>query len=144
MDRVLFSKFRSIERCLARVREEYVGHEAEFETDLTRQDATMMNLVRACEQAIDMANRVIRLRQLEPADDARAAFATLRRAGLLEPELEAMMRRMVGFRNVAVHSYEELDLSKIRVVIETRIDDLVTFARAMMQADPSRGAADGL
>ena len=33
MDRVLFSKFRSIERCLRRVREEYVGHEDEFATN---------------------------------------------------------------------------------------------------------------
>lgn len=144
MDRVLFSKFRSIERCLERVREEYVGHEAEFATNWSRQDAVVLNLIRACEQAIDMANRTIRLRRLEPPDDAREAFAVLGRAGLIGAELETVMKRMVGFRNVAVHSYEELDVEKVRSIIEARVDDLLAFARAMMDADPTRQATSGL
>lgn len=140
MDRVLFSKFRSIERCAERIREEYIGHEAGFATDWTRQDAAVLNLIRACEQAIDMANRVIRLRRLDPPDDAREAFARLRQAGLIGADLEAVLRRMVGFRNIAVHSYQELDIEKVRSVIEVGLDDLVAFARAMMDADPTRQA----
>ncbi len=144
MDRMLFSKFRSIERCLERVREEYVGHEDEFATNWGRQDAAVLNVIRACEQAIDMANRTTRLRQLDPPDDARDAFAVLRRAGLIGAGLEGVMKRMVGFRNVAVHSYQELDIGKVRSVIETRLDDLMAFVRAMMDADPTRQATDAL
>src|SRR3712207_172790 len=104
MDRVLFSKFRSIERSPARVREEYVGHEAEFETNFSRQDAAILNLIRAYEQAIDMANRMTRLRRLEPPDDAGEAFLALRRAGLIYPDPAISMRRMVGSRIIAVHA----------------------------------------
>jgi uncharacterized protein YutE (UPF0331/DUF86 family) len=44
---------------------------------------------------------------------------------------------MVGFRNVAVHEYQELDLAKVRAIIERRLDDLRTFSKAMLAADPS-------
>ena len=49
IDRVLLSKARSIERCVDRVREEYVGYEGDFATNWTRQDAAVLNLIRACE-----------------------------------------------------------------------------------------------
>jgi uncharacterized protein YutE (UPF0331/DUF86 family) len=47
------------------------------------------------------------------------------------------MKRMVGFRNVAVHEYQELDLQKVRHIIEHRLDDLLAFSKAMLHADPS-------
>ncbi len=94
MDRVLFSKARTIERCLRRVREEYVGHEAELATDLMRQDAAVLNLLRACEQAIDMANRMIRLRRPEPPDSAVEAFFVVQRAGLIPQDLALSMKAL--------------------------------------------------
>ena len=141
MDRVLFAKARTIERCLRRVREEHAGHEDEFATDLMRQDAVVLNLPRTCEQAIDMTNRMIRLRRLEPPDSAVEAFFVVHRAGLIPPDLAQSMKRMVGFRNVAVHAYEELDIEKVRQIIEHRLDDLAAFSRAMVEADPT--LADG-
>jgi uncharacterized protein YutE (UPF0331/DUF86 family) len=137
IDRVLLSKARSIERCVDRVREEYVGHEDDFATNWTRQDATVLNLIRACEQAIDMANRAAYLRALEIADDTAETFVVLAKAGLIPPDLAQSMKCMVGFRNVAVHEYQELDLAKVRHIIERRLDDLLAFSKAMLQADPS-------
>ena len=137
MDRVLFSKARSIERCLERVREDYLGHEDDFETNYSRQDAVVLNLIRACEQAIDMANRMIRLRRLPPPDEAAEAFPTLHRAGLVSADIASSMKRMVGFRNIAVHAYQELDLRQVRMIIEHRLDDLLAFSKAMLQADPT-------
>ena len=104
----------------------------------------MLNVIRACEQAIDMANRTIRLWQLDPPDDARDAFTVLQRVGLTGADLEGVMKRMVGFRNAAVHSHQELDIGKVRSIIEMRLDDLTAFARAMVDADPTRQATDAL
>ena len=47
------------------------------------------------------------------------------------------MKRMVGFRNVAVHEYQELDLVRVRAIIEQRLDDLLAFSKAMLAADPT-------
>ena len=76
-DEILLSKASSIERCIARVREEYVAHEAELETNLTRQDSIVLHLQRACEQAIDMANRLIKLRRFGYPRDSAESFALL-------------------------------------------------------------------
>ena len=137
IDRILYSKSRSIDRCIERVRQEYLGHEAQFDTDWTRQDAAVLNLIRACEQAIDMANRMTLLRRLPIADGTAQTFITLGKAGLISDELALSMKRMVGFRNVAVHEYQELDLAKVRAIIEHRLDDVLAFSKAMLAADPT-------
>ena len=51
----VYGKVATIERCLERIAEDYVGHESAFETDFMRQDAIVLNLLRACEAAIDLA-----------------------------------------------------------------------------------------
>ena len=136
-DEVLFSKSESIERCVRRVREEYIGHEHEFESNWTRQDAIILNLQRACEAAIDMANRMIKLRRLGYPKESKQSFAILQRAQVLDPATSLAMQAMVGFRNVAVHGYQELDLAKVRRIIEHRLDDLLAFSKAMLHADPT-------
>ena len=134
---MLLSKAGTVERCVRRVREEYVGHEHEFEDNFTRQDAILLNLQRACEACIDMANRMIRLRRLGYPKESKDSFAILQRAQVLDRQAAAALMAMVGFRNVAVHEYQELDLQKVRRIIEHRLDDLLAFSKAMLQADPS-------
>lgn len=63
LDDVLAAKAAIIERCVARVREEYAATQ-HFKTDFTHQDAALLNLQRACEATIDMAQRMVRLRAL--------------------------------------------------------------------------------
>ena len=60
-DDVLLNKAATIERCIARAREEYNTYPANFATNCTHQDAAILNIQRACEAALDMGNHVIRL-----------------------------------------------------------------------------------
>lgn len=39
---------------------------------------------------------------------------------------------MVGFRNVAVHQYEDLNLGIVQTVITSGLDDLLAFTDAML------------
>jgi uncharacterized protein YutE (UPF0331/DUF86 family) len=134
-DEVVASKAEVIERSVGRVRDTYGGREAVFLTDYDVQDICVLNLQRACEAAIDMANRVIRLRRLRYPKDSKDSFDILVSAGFLDPAVGATMGRMVGFRNVAVHDYRKLDLIKVREIIEHRLDDLLAFSGTMVQAD---------
>ena len=97
----------------------------------------MLNLQRACQLAIDMALRIGRTRRLALPADTAEMFRILAQAGLITRDLGESLKRMVGFRNVAVHEYQELDLAKVRAIIEHRLDDLATFAKAMIAADPT-------
>lgn len=134
-DEVLLSKAESIERCLARVQGTYRA--ASFADDLDQQDIIVLNLQGACEQAIDMANRMLKLRRLGYPKESADAFKLLARAKLIEPGLSKVLTDMVGFRNVAVHEYQELDLGVVRTIVEHRLDDLLAFSKAMLQADPT-------
>lgn len=134
-DDVVYGKITTIERCLERIREDYVGYENEFATEQMRQDAIVLNLLRACEAAIDLAMHVVRVRHLGLPERSRDAFDLLERAGLLDPALAARMRAMVGMRNIAVHAYQTLDLDIVRAVLERHLEDFAAFNRAVLSVD---------
>ncbi len=77
MDEVLLGKAAIIERCLRRIGEDYAGHETEFATNFTRQDAIVLNLQRACEAAIDAAMHLVRRHALGIPTESREAFTML-------------------------------------------------------------------
>ena len=132
MDDVLLNKAAIIERCLRRIREIYRGHEAELETDFLRQDAVVLNLQRACEAAIDAAMHLVRIKRLGLPQSRREAFTLLEQAGILAPELAEALRKMVGFRNIAVHAYQEIRSEVLRDILEHRLDDLRAVARLLV------------
>ncbi|MCF6337237.1 MAG: DUF86 domain-containing protein [Gammaproteobacteria bacterium] len=132
VDDVLLNKVVSIERCLKRIADEYVGHENELETDYTRQDSIVLNLQRACEAAIDAAMHQVRIKKLGIPQESRDAFRLLEEAGLLSDELSTHMQAMVGFRNVAVHDYQKLNLAIVRAILTERLEDFRQFAKVMV------------
>ena len=136
MDDVLLNKAATIERCLKRIEEEYQGHEEELETNYTRQDAIVLNLLRACEAAIDMAMHVVRLRRLGLPQTSREAFALLEKAGLLSPSLSERMQAMVGFRNVAVHDYQALSLPILHRILKERLGNFLEFSETLLRTLP--------
>jgi uncharacterized protein YutE (UPF0331/DUF86 family) len=131
-DDVLLNKGAIIERCLKRITDEYQGHEQELETNFTRQDAIILNLLRACEASIDASMHVIRQRRLGLPQESRDAFRLLQEAGLLTKELSNEMQKMVGFRNIAVHDYRKLNLKILRSILDNRLDDFRDFVRAVL------------
>ncbi len=131
-DDVLLNKVATIERCVARVREVYGGDPRNLRQDLTRQDSVLLNLQRACEAAIDLAMHLVSARRLGIPQESREAFDLLRDAGLLAPDLSEAMRRMVGFRNVAVHDYRKLDLAIVQSILDRHLGDFLAYTRAVL------------
>ena len=132
-DDVALNKAAIIERCLARVREVHAGDDANLFEHTTRQDSIVLNLQRACEASIDLAMHLVRKERLGLPQESREAFDLLEQAGLLTPGLARSMRSMVGFRNVAVHSYRELDLDIVRSVVRERLGDFEAFTAHVLQ-----------
>ncbi|SFF64519.1 Uncharacterized conserved protein YutE, UPF0331/DUF86 family [Fontimonas thermophila] len=124
-------KIATLMRCVERARSEHAAAGAAFRTDYTRQDAALINVTRACEAAIDLANMLIRKHRLGVPAESRESFALLERAGIIPPELSARLQSMVGFRNIAIHQYQNLDLDIVETVIRERLDDLIALAEAV-------------
>lgn len=76
-DDVILNKVATIERCVARAREEYAKDPATFGTDHTRQDAAILNVQRACEAALDVGQHLIRRRRLGVPQSPRDVFRLL-------------------------------------------------------------------
>ncbi|MDD2903897.1 MAG: hypothetical protein PHU44_15835 [Syntrophales bacterium] len=49
MNDIIINKIQSIQRCIQRAREEYASDPDGFDTNYTRQDAAIFNVLRACE-----------------------------------------------------------------------------------------------
>lgn len=126
-DDVVLAKAAIIERCIARAREELAAS-LDFRTDLTRQDAAILNVQRACEAGVDIAFRLVRLKGLGAPATNREAFDLLATAGIVDGQQAAALKRMVGFRNVAVHRYTDLDMAVVEAVIRLGLDDLAAFS----------------
>ncbi|MBN8726874.1 MAG: DUF86 domain-containing protein [Xanthomonadales bacterium] len=137
-DDVLINKAAIIERCVARAREEYARDPASFGSDYTRQDAAILNIHRACEAALDMGQHLIRRERLGIPQSARDVFALLADAGWIEPALADALKRMVGFRNIAVHQYQVLQLPITISIIERHLDEFLDYSKALLLRD-SRG-----
>lgn len=130
LDDVVVQKLASIDRCLRAIRD-YVAGDLDRLHEPMVLDAVVLNLQRACEQAIDAACREVSRLGLGVPTDSADAFSLLERERLLSPPLAERMRRMVGFRNVAVHEYRRLDPAVVRTVVEHRLGDFEDLCREL-------------
>lgn len=131
-DDVILNKAATIERCVARAREEYLKDPASFDRDFTRQDAAIMNIQRACQAALDIGQHVIRSERLGVPQSARDVFDLLSKANIIEVELADALKRMVGFRNIAVHDYQTLHLPIVVTIIDKHLEDFLRFSKSML------------
>jgi len=132
-DDVLINKAATIERCIKRAREEYNKDPTTFATDYTRQDAAILNIQRACEAALDMGQHLIRKHKLGIPQSSRDVFTLLAGAGLISAELADNLKKMVGFRNIAVHEYQRLQVPVAEMVILHRLQDFQLFCETLIK-----------
>lgn len=134
-DDVLINKSATVERCVARAREEYARDPATFATDFTRQDAAILNVQRACEAVLDMGQHIVRRDGLGVPQSARDVFELMARAGWVDAPLAEALKRMVAFRNIAVHDYQSMVLPIVVSVITSHLDEFLAFTRDVLQRD---------
>jgi uncharacterized protein YutE (UPF0331/DUF86 family) len=132
-DDVVIQKLASIDRCIAAVRRYVAGDLGRLEEPMVL-DAVVLNVQRACEQAIDAACREVSRRGLGVPADSADAFSLLERERVLSSAVAERMRRMVGFRNVAIHEYRRLDPAIVRTVVEHRLGDFEALCRELVDA----------
>ena len=137
MNDIILSKKVSIERCLKQINRYYrMETGLPFVKDQLRMDAVAMNLQRVAELTIDIANHLVKIRKLGLPRDSRESFTLLAQAGIIDETMMYKLQGMVGFRNILVHEYQELDMHILIDVIEHRTQDLLEFAnQALRWAD---------
>lgn len=134
-DDISFQKAAIIERALRRVFEEY-RQDPDLEC-YTHLDALILNLERAAQAAIDLATHRCARDHLGVPGTSADAFRLLQSAGMLNRSTCTAMVAMTGFRNIAVHQYQDLDPEIIRQVATSDWRQLVDFCTALgLHIDP--------
>ncbi len=128
---VILNKYESIEKCINRINEEYAG-DANNLNIVSKNDAIILNLQRACEMVIDIATYVVTTRQMGLPQTKREAFEILQKNNLIDDKTLKNMKGMIGFRNIAVHDYQDIDEEILIDIIENHLQDLTDFARTML------------
>lgn len=140
MNDIVLNKKESIERCIGQIRRYYsMAAELSFADDFLRQDAVAINVQRACEQAIDLANYTIKVQKLGLPKESRDSFRLLAEQKIIPGDLADRLCKMIGFRNILVHEYQDLDIEVMVEVIENNIGDLLNFSSCILQYFASQG-----
>lgn len=127
---IFLGKKASIHRCLSRIDQEMTAEKSPL-TNPTRMDAVVLNLQRACEMSIDLAMHAISTHKLGLPQTTRDAFQLLVNAGALTEELGLRLKRMVGFRNVAIHDYQALNPEILLLVLKEHLKDFDDYLTAL-------------
>ncbi|MEQ8880294.1 MAG: DUF86 domain-containing protein [Cyclobacteriaceae bacterium] len=133
MDDVIVKKVASIERCILRVKEEYDKAGVQFDHDYSRQDAAILNLQRACEQAIDIANYLVKKNKWGIPTSSRESFDFLLEHEIINKELNNNLKKMVGFRNLAIHEYNVLNIDILKSIIAHELDVFKKFGEILLR-----------
>jgi uncharacterized protein YutE (UPF0331/DUF86 family) len=135
-DDVILNKAEIIERCIARIKVTYARESGALLSDYSCQDVVVLNLERACQAAIDLGMRWVRLEGLGVPKDSRDAFTLLSSADLIPLELADSLKKMVGFRNIAIHDYRDIDFAIVRAIIERGFPDFRDLIRLGLRVEP--------
>lgn len=132
MNDVILNKITTIERCINRIYEVYEGNPENLK-DFTKQDSIILNIQRACEASIDLAMHIVSERKLGVPKASREGFKLLEDAGLIDSSLAKTLMNMVGFKNIAVHDYQALEVEILEAILEKHIDDFKDFSKVVLK-----------
>ena len=133
MDRhVIADKLERLRRCVQRIEHKRPSTLEALVTDYDLQDILSVNLERAVQLCVDIAAHIIADREVSAPTTMAAAFETLHTLCILSSDLASSMKKAVGFRNIAVHNYQEIDWGIVFNICHHKLDDFRAFAQAIV------------
>lgn len=123
---VVIGKISSIQRCLKRIKD-ITGLDPDSLDNLDTQEIVILNLQRAIQSSIDLAAHIVADESLGVPAELRENFNLLSAKGILSDELTLRLRKMVGFRNIAIHEYDTIDNDILKSILQNNLKDIEEF-----------------
>lgn len=114
-DDIILNKIAIIQRAVRRSLEEF-NKNPEL-TTYTEVDALILNLERACQATIDFGMHLISKNRLGIPQSSSDAFRILESNSIISATTAKALIAMVGFRNIAIHEYQKLNLDIIQGIM---------------------------
>lgn len=128
---VILNKINVIERCINRVKDVY-ANDPENLKDYTKQDSIILNIQRACESSIDLAMHIVAEQRLGLPQTSRDAFDMLQTHSIIDENIAKRLKAMVGFRNIAVHDYQTLNLDILEKIVDNHLGDFTDYTKQIL------------
>ena len=125
---VLEAKIAALIRCVHRVKSQNISSLEDLEKNIDKQDIIILNLQRAVQICVDIGNHILLDYDTETPATMAETFRKLAQNKLIPQSVSDNLSHAVGFRNIAVHQYENLDCKIIYAIITSHLDDFKDFA----------------
>ncbi|MCK1995339.1 DUF86 domain-containing protein [Peribacillus muralis] len=129
---VILNKISVIERCMNRVKDVYANNPENLK-DYTKQDSIILNIQRACEASIDLAMHIVAERKLGLPQTSRDAFDMLHAALIINENTVKRLKAMVGFRNIAVHDYQTVNIDILQQIVANHLVDFTDYTKQILK-----------
>ena len=106
---VIINKIERIRKCIIRIESKCPNSPEQLAADYDLQDILSVNLERAVQSCVDIATHIIASLEIPAPDTMADAFSVLESRDVISMPVAARMIKAVGFRNIVVHAYHEID-----------------------------------
>ena len=131
--KVIGEKLISLNRCLERIKLHTPTTVEALQNDFDAQDIVSLNIQRAVQISVDIAAHILAEQLHEQTPTMAETFLALSRYGLLDSQLASRLAKAVGFRNIAVHEYNTLDMNILYSIITKEIGCFYEFSDAVVK-----------
>ena len=118
-------------RCLRRIEIKCPTDAATLVADIDLQDIISLNLSRAVQISVDIGAHLIAGMEVPPPDTMGQTFDILAQEGLFNNELASRLKKAVGFRNITVHNYENINWNIVHSIVKYHLADFSEFAKVV-------------
>ncbi|MBO4321307.1 MAG: DUF86 domain-containing protein [Treponema sp.] len=132
MDKELLkTKLEALIRCIHRIKDQNISKLEELEQNIDKQEIIILNLQRAVQLCVDVGNHILLDYNTQTPSTMADTFKYLAENLLISKENAEQLSHAVGFRNIAVHQYEDIDCKIVLSIITQHLEDFKTFAASI-------------
>ena len=124
---IIKAKISHIQKSLNKLEEKKSVSLDEMRGNSDLQDIIIHNLQVSIQGCIDIASHIVSDQRWELPQSLAGLFDVLLQHKILDPKLADKMKSMVGFRNIIVHEYQEIDLAKVHDILVNHLNDIYAY-----------------
>ena len=126
---IIVEKLESLRKCVLRIQEKCPSDAEILLQDIDLQDIISLNLSRAVQLSVDISAHLVSTLNFAVPNTMGKVFDVLAEAKVIDLNIASSLKKAVGFRNIAVHSYEKINWLIVYAIIQTKTVDFVEFAK---------------
>ncbi|MHA1742353.1 MAG: type VII toxin-antitoxin system HepT family RNase toxin [Candidatus Thorarchaeota archaeon] len=132
-DAEIESRVLKLQESLNRLERVSTFSREEFMSDFMISDTALRNFQVAIEALTDIANYVLKRRGFAVPETRAGVFERLCDEGLLDGRWREKLVKMARFRNLLVHEYVAIDLSRVYEFLQSEVQFMATVAASLTE-----------